>query len=116
MFPELIDTKPLRRAVDDALNWVVTNWGGAFEAAARPLLGLLNAIQFILLATPWWAIVALLTFTAWLATRSWKLPAIVFVALIFLGVMDLWDDAMITTALVITATLFAIVYRSRSAS
>ena len=28
LFPELIDTRPLRRAVDDGLNWVVRNWGG----------------------------------------------------------------------------------------
>ncbi len=109
MFPELIDTRPVRRAVDDGLDWMVTNWGGAFEAAARPLLGLLNSIQYALLATPWWLIVALLTLVAWLATRKWKLPALVLTALLFLGVMDLWEDAMITMALMIAATLTAIV-------
>lgn len=109
MFPELIDTKPLRRAVDDALNWVVANWGTAFEAAARPLLDFLNAIQFALLATPWWIVVAALTAAAWFASRSWKLPTTVFAALIFLGVMELWEDAMITMALMIAATLTAIV-------
>ena len=57
MFPELIDTQPLRRAVDDGLGWVVINWGGAFEAAARPLLLLLNGIEALLVATPWWLII-----------------------------------------------------------
>ena len=61
MFPTIVDTKPLRRAIDDSLNWVVTQWGGALEAAAHPLLLLLNAIQAALIATPWWLIVALLT-------------------------------------------------------
>lgn len=109
MFPEIIDTRPLRRAVDDGLNWVVANWGGAFEAAAGPLLILLNAIQALLLATPWWVIIAILTGAAWLATRSWRLPAVVGAALVFLGLMDLWDDAMVTMALMIAATLTAIV-------
>lgn len=109
MFPEIIDTRPLRRAVDDGLNWVVANWGGAFEAAAGPLLILLNAIQALLLATPWWLIIATLTGAAWLATRSWRLPAVVGAALVFLGLMDLWDDAMVTMALMIAATLTAIV-------
>jgi glycine betaine/proline transport system permease protein len=27
VFPQLIDTRPLRRAIDDGLNWVVRNWG-----------------------------------------------------------------------------------------
>lgn len=110
MFPEIVDTRPLRRAIDDALTWVVRNWGDYFEAAAYPLLVLLNSIEQLLLATPWWVIVALLTGIAWLATRAWTLPAIVFTSLIFLGLMDLWDDSMSTMALMIAATLTAIVF------
>lgn len=109
MFPNFIDTKPLRRAVDDSLSWVVRNWGGELEAAAYPLLMLLKAIEDLLIATPWWLIMAILTGIAWLATRSWKLPALVLVSLLFLGVMDLWKDAMTTMALMISATLTAIV-------
>lgn len=108
MFPELIDTRPLRRAVDDGLNWVVRNWSDEFEAAAYPLLMLLKAIEDLLVSTPWWLIMAILVGIAWLATRSWKLPAIVFASLLFLGVMDLWKDAMTTMALMIAATITAI--------
>nr|WP_018185448.1 proline/glycine betaine ABC transporter permease [Kaistia granuli] len=108
LFPQLIDTRPWRRAVDDGLNWVVRHWGGTFEAAAYPLLVLLKAIEDLLIATPWWMIIALLTGIAWLATRRWQLPAIVLGSLLFLGVMDLWKDAMTTMALMIAATLTAI--------
>lgn len=109
MFPELIDTTPLRRGIDDGLNWVVRNWGDAFEAAARPLLSLLNAIQGMLLSTPWWLVILALAGIAWLATRRWQLPAIIAVSMFFLGLMGLWHDSMITTALMIAATLTAIV-------
>lgn len=109
MFPEIVDTRPLRRAIDDGLNWVVRHWGGAFEAAAYPLLMLLKSIENLLIATPWWLVTAILVGVAWLATRRWKLPAVVFFALMFLGVMDLWTDAMATMALMIAATLTAIV-------
>lgn len=109
MFPELIDTRPLRRAIDDGLNWVVRNWGDEFEAAAHPLLMLLKAIEDLLVATPWWLIMAVLVGIAWLATRHWRLPLIVLGALLFLGLMDLWTDAMATMALMIAATLTAIV-------
>ncbi len=109
MFPELIDTNPLRDAIDDGLNWVVRNWGDAFTAAAKPLLDFLNVTQHLLLATPWWLIFVVLAGVAWLATRRWQLPVIVVLALLFLGVMDLWEDAMVTTALMITATLTTIV-------
>ncbi|RIK85676.1 MAG: ABC transporter permease [Hyphomicrobiales bacterium] len=109
MFPELIDTRPLRRAVDDGLNWVVRNWGGELEAAAYPLLMLLNWIERLLLSTPWWLFIAVFVALAFLATRNWKLPLVVLVGLVFLGVMQLWRDAMATTALMIAATLTAIV-------
>lgn len=109
MFPELIDTRPWRRAIDDGLNWVVRNWGDEFETAAYPLLMLLNTIEDILIAIPWWLIMVILVGIAWLATRRWQLPAIVFVSLLFLGIMDLWEDAMTTMALMIAATLTAIV-------
>lgn len=109
MFPELIDTRPLRRAVDDGLNWVVRNWGGELEAAAYPLLMLLGWIERLLLATPWWLFIAFFVGLAFLATRNWKLPAVVFLGLVFLGLMQLWRDAMVTTALMIAATLTAIV-------
>jgi glycine betaine/proline transport system permease protein len=109
MFPELIDTRPLRRAVDDGLNWVVRHWGGELEAAAYPLLVLLNWIERLLIATPWWLFVAFFAGLAYAATRSWRLPLVVVLGLIFLGLMELWRDAMITTALMVAATLTAIV-------
>lgn len=109
MFPELIDTRPLRRAIDDGLNWVVRNWGGELEAAAYPLLMLLNAIERLLVATPWWLMMAIVVGIAWLATRNWRLPALVLASLFFLGIMGLWRDAMATTALMIAATLTVIV-------
>ncbi|WP_338721190.1 proline/glycine betaine ABC transporter permease [Devosia sp. XK-2] len=109
MFPELIDTRPWRRAIDDGLNWVVRNWGDEFEAAAYPLLMLLNTIEDILIAIPWWLIMAILVGIAWLATRRWQLPVVVLASLVFLGIMDLWEDAMATMALMIAATLTAIV-------
>jgi glycine betaine/proline transport system permease protein len=109
VFPEIINTKPLRRSIDDALNWVVRNWGDEFEAAAYPLLMLLKSIENLLLATPWWFITVILVGIAWLSTRRWQLPTVVFFALMFLGIMELWEDAMATMALMIAATLTAIV-------
>src|SRR5690606_24037543 len=68
----------------------------------------LNWIEGLLIATPWWVIFLILIGIAWLATRRWQLPLVVFLSLIFLGIMDLWRDAMTTTALMIAATLTAI--------
>lgn len=109
MFPEFFDTTPLRRAIDDSLDWVIANWGAGFEAAASPLLWTLNMIERGLLSTPWWLVIAVLVGLAFAATRKLGLALVVLVALLFLGALDLWEDALKTMALMLTATLGAIV-------
>lgn len=108
-FPEFINTRPLRFWVDDGLNWVVRNWGGAFEDAAYPLLVMLNSIEDGLLMVPWWLIILAFAALAYGATRSKALPIIVVVGLVFMGLMELWEDSVETMALMISATVTAIV-------
>ena len=108
MFPEIFDSRPLRRAIDDGLKWVVRNWGDQLETLTRPPLALLNGIEFVLLSIPWWVITLALVAAAWAATRRWPLPALVFGSLMFLGVMGLWRDSMLTMALMLAATFTAI--------
>ena len=109
MFPEVFNTAPLRRAIDDGLDWVIANWGAGFEAAASPLQWTLNMIERGLLATPWWVVIAVLVGLAFAATRRLGLPLLVLAALLFLGVLDLWEDSLKTMALMLTATLGAVV-------
>ncbi|MCF6326214.1 MAG: proline/glycine betaine ABC transporter permease [Devosiaceae bacterium] len=110
MFPEIIETRPIRIWIDDGLDWMVKNWGDAFEAGAYPLLVLLNSIQKFLLFVPWWMIIFVLAAVAFLATRRWALPIVVVVALLLVGVMELWEDAIKTMALMIAATLTTIIF------
>nr|WP_303617308.1 proline/glycine betaine ABC transporter permease [Mariluticola halotolerans] len=108
-FPEIIDTRPLRFWVDDGLEWVVRYWGTGFEAAAYPLLLLLINIEKVLLAIPWWYMVVIFTGLAFLATRSAALPLMVAAGLLFMGFMELWEDSIRTMALMIAATITAII-------
>ncbi len=110
MFPEIIETRPIRIWIDDGLDWMVRNWGDAFEAGAYPLLVLLNTIQQFLLFVPWWLIILVLAGVAFLATRRWALPIVVVIALLLVGVMELWEDAIKTMALMIAATLTTIFF------
>ncbi len=109
LFPELIDTDPLRDGIDDGLNWVVRNWGGFFEAIAYPFMRVLLTIEWLLLQIPWFVIFAVFGALAYVATRRTNLTLVVVGGLLFIGIMDLWEDAVSTMALMIAATLTAIV-------
>ncbi len=108
-FPEMIDPRQLRIAIDDAFNWVVVNFGEELELAFIPVLKMLLAVQQFLLWIPWYLFIAALVALGWLATRSWKVAAGIGGMLFLTGFVGLWEPAMDTIALMLTATILAVV-------
>jgi len=108
-FPELIDTRALRIAIDDGFNWVVANYGEPLEIMFLPILRMLTAMEHFLQWLPWYFVLAALTALTYLATRSWKASSGVVVMMLLMGIMGIWDPAMATIALMLTATILAVV-------
>ena len=108
-FPEVIDVRRLRITIDEGFNWVVINFGEELELAFLPVLKMLLGIQDFLLWLPWWAFTALICAAGWFATKSWKVTLAFLVMLLLTGSMGLWEPMMATVALMLTATLLAIV-------
>ncbi len=108
-FPEFIDTRRLRIQIDEAFNWVVINFGEELEIAFLPVLRLLMAIEDSLLWLPWYVVIAAIVALAWQATRSWKVSAGILAMMFLLGFFGMWEPAMATVALMLTATLLAVV-------
>lgn len=97
------------RAVDGGVDWMVTNWDPFFRAVNVTVLNyLMLPLERWLLALPWWTVTAVVTVTAA------KIAGRVFgaVALVMMGalvVLGLYDLAMMTLAIVVTATILAVV-------
>jgi glycine betaine/proline transport system permease protein len=108
-FPDLIDTRGLRRLIDDAFNWVVIEWGRQLELIFLPVLRLLNNIEDGLLWLPWYIVIIAIAALGYAATRSIMTTLGIAVMLFLIGVIGLWEPAMATVALMITATALAIV-------
>jgi len=107
-FPELIDTRALRRGIDGAFDWMVFNFGESLEIAFLPVLKLLNWIENMLMAAPWWLILVALAGLGYLASRSWKIALSIGAMIFAMGVLGLWEAAMATIALMLTSTLLAV--------
>ena len=103
-FPELIDLRALRRVIDGAFEWVVVQFGESLEIAFLPVLKLLIGIENLLVGLPWYVVLVAIAALAWLASRNLKITASVAVMVFALGFFGLWDAAMATLALMITAT------------
>ena len=108
-FPELINMRSVRIAIDNGFEWVVANWGDWLEQAFLPILHMLNAIENALLWLPWYAVIAIIGLLAWFATRNAWVTGGLALMMFGLGFIGLWPQSMATIALMLTSTLLAIV-------
>ncbi|MDH3233663.1 MAG: proline/glycine betaine ABC transporter permease [Alphaproteobacteria bacterium] len=108
-FPELINMRQVRISIDESFNWIVEHWGETLEQIFLPVVHLLTAIENFLLWLPWYVVVAIIAGAGFAATRSWKIAVGLGAMTFLLGFFGLWEPGMRTIALMLTATLLAVV-------
>ena len=104
-FPEI--DFPLAKWIDVLVDWVTIQGEAFFDAISAWLLVPLLALERSLLWLPWFVIIGLLALAAW-KLSGWKLAVGTTIGLLFIGVLGLWNLAMSTLAIVIAATILAI--------
>ena len=107
MFPEQLNV-PLGKWVNQFVDWLVINYGAAFEAFADSLLTVLVALEQVLRGAPWWLVLVAIAAITWHASKNWKLVVGLVVAMFIIGTLGLWDKAMQTLALMIVATSLSV--------
>jgi glycine betaine/proline transport system permease protein len=108
MFPEQLKV-PLGKWVNQFVDWLVINYGSAFEAFADSLLTLLVTLEQVLRGTPWWLVLIAIAAITWHSSKNWKLVLGLVIAMFVIGTLGLWDKAMQTLALMIVATSLSVV-------
>jgi len=107
MFPEQLNV-PLGKWVNQFVDWLVVNYGAAFEAFADSLLTVLVALEQVLRGAPWWVVLIAIAAITWHASKNWKLVTGLVIAMFAIGTLGLWDKAMQTLALMIVATSLSV--------
>ena len=95
--------------IDNIVDWVVIKWAPFFDFVLAVVIGILIPFRDFLLWLPWWLVVAIVTLGAWRMVNKWfaLIAAVFLVFMLFLG---LFDYAMNTLAIVLTATLFCVIF------
>ncbi len=109
-FPEMerADLVSIRKALDMSYREFSRNWGDAIEALFDPLLIFLVWFEKLLLATPWWLVLAVLVALVYLASRSWKLSLGVVISFLLIGYFGMWENTMRTLSIITVCTLLSI--------
>ena len=98
---------PLGDLVSDGVDWL-TSTLSAFFRVLRSLMGsLYDGLDFVTSTPPFWAVIIVLAIIAYFA-KGWKLALGTVIGLMVIVSVDQWDNAMNTLALVIIASLIAL--------
>ena len=99
----------LKKAIDEGFRSFTRTYGEAFEIAFEPLKVFMIWAERLMTTTPWPIILIAIMAIAWLASRNIKVVIGSGVALFAIGYFGMWDDTMKTIAMIVVATLTALV-------
>ncbi len=98
---------PIGDWVDTGVEWLTDNAEWLFSAISDALGGLIDLLEAALLWPPPLVLVILLAAVA-LIVRNWRFGLFTGASFALVAMMGLWDDAMSTLALVLVASLAAV--------
>jgi len=110
-FPEMPKAtyRGMKKAIDAGYKDFAREWGDTIDAIFNPLLKLLVFFEDLLVATPWPIfMIVLMALTYW-GSRSIKLCIGTFLAFVFIGYFQMWEETMSTIAIILTSVILAVV-------
>jgi glycine betaine/proline transport system permease protein len=105
---ELIPSIPLAEWTESAVDWITDTFDGAFDVLSSVIDAVVGSLEYVLLASPSLLMVAILAVIA-LLLAGWRVALFTALGLVFVISLDLWTAAMQTLALVLAATVVALV-------
>ena len=99
---------PLAEWIQNGVNWITENFDDFFDFLTDAIDGFVGALNFILLSPPELVMVAILTVIAFLLA-GWRVALFTAAGLVFIISLGLWEEAMVTLALVLAATVICLI-------
>lgn len=94
-------------AVDDAIDWVVVTFGGAFDTVSDAIKIVVGKLRDSLVWVPWPIMMVLVFLLAW-KVASLRIAILSVIGLFILGMVNLWDPTMVTVSIMIVSVFIAI--------
>ncbi|MDO5745301.1 MAG: ABC transporter permease subunit [Micrococcaceae bacterium] len=99
---------PVGKWAKTGLDWVIDNLGVFFDGVKALFINLYDALDWVLVTPPFWAIIIVLAALAFWV-KGWKLALGTIIGFLLIYGMNQWANAMHSLALVLVAALVAVV-------
>ena len=99
----------IREPINDAIDYMLVNWGGFFDGLRVLLRSLLNAVGSVVNLIPWWLLLVLVFVATYRMSRKW-IQAVLYTALLFfIGAIGYWELMNETLTIIITSVLISMI-------
>jgi glycine betaine/proline transport system permease protein len=105
---ELIPQIPLDKWVNSAVAWIIGHFGGFFDVLNTVIENVVNGLSGLLTSLPALLMIAILAVIAYFLA-GWRMTLFTVVGLLFVISLGLWNDTMLTLALILVATTICLV-------
>lgn len=99
---------PLGDTAEKGIDWIIDNLAGLFSVLRTIFIEMYDALYLVLGTPPFWLVIIFVGVIALLA-RGWQFMLGSVLGMTLIVGMDQWDNAMVTLALVLVATFWALV-------
>jgi glycine betaine/proline transport system permease protein len=109
-FPAISDQtiRMARKTIDDGFKGLVRQYADVIDVLVQPLQWFLNYLERLFTTSPWILVLAAMLAVVYLASRSKAITLGTALAMSAIGLVGLWQDTMVTLAIVTVSTLIAI--------
>lgn len=98
----------IKEPIDQAINYMMVNWGGFFDGVSSALRGILLAVKSVIDIIPWWLLIVLVLL-ATLKMTGKPLRALLYAGMLFLvGAIGLWSHMYTTLSIIITSVILSL--------
>ncbi|QLF70493.1 proline/glycine betaine ABC transporter permease [Peteryoungia desertarenae] len=107
-----IDTnlmRVVRKTIDDSFKGFVRAYGNVIDTMVQPLQSFLNWLEALFVDSPWILVLIALALVVYLTSRNIKIVIGAVLSMMLIGLVGLWEDTMVTLAIVTVCTLISIV-------
>ncbi len=101
--------REMRKSIDAGFKAFVRAYGDTLDSALQPLQWFLNWLENLFVGAPWIVFLAILAVIVYLAGRSLRITLGTLLSMAAIGLVGLWQDTMVTLAMVTVCTLISIV-------
>ncbi len=99
---------PIGDWVAGGIDWLTINAGWFFDFLSAVMSFLVEGLSDILIAVPWFIMVVVLSLVGWVL-RSVRFAILSLVGFLLINAMNQWNNAMLTLAMILIATLLAVI-------